>query len=64
MSNKLQEGDVRTTLVHEIKNGGWFNLELNDGNEITVYSERHTLEMVEEIYYGEDDWERGCICVW
>ena len=56
MSNKLQEGDTRKYLLHETM-CGWFDLNLNDNNKITILADRHCLQEVVEIYIGDGEWE-------
>ena len=44
----LQDGDTRKRLTHEIMTKGNFCFELEDGTEINVFGQRHTLVEIDE----------------
>ena len=54
----LRNGDTRITLSHEVMTKGNFYFELNDGTEMNVFGQRHTLVEVEE-HYDDGEWVEG-----
>lgn len=51
----LQDGDTRKRLTHEIMTKGNFCFELEDGIEINVFGQRHTLVEIDE-KYEDGEW--------
>lgn len=54
----FQNGDTRIKFLHEIMTKGSFNFELNDGTEMSVFGQRHTLVEIEE-HYDDGEWVEG-----
>jgi antitoxin component YwqK of YwqJK toxin-antitoxin module len=49
-SIKFKNGDSRTVLLHEVMTKGGFRFSLNDGTELDVFGQRHTLYEVEQFF--------------